>query len=176
MNKLTTETTPTPATPLVAEQGRPYTPGQSEAMRTPATMETAARAGSRREPRERADRILMTVLGALLGSVILGFVAIGSQLVSMQRHMHDEIGGLRNEISELRNEIGRDPQALRPITRTRRPCRSAPDPCGLRAEQRCTKRSAELRNEMRTEMGKLSDRITRIRDVPADPPLDVPGP
>ena len=41
MNKLTTETTSTPGTPLVAEQGRPYTPGQGEAMRTPATMETA---------------------------------------------------------------------------------------------------------------------------------------
>ena len=117
MNKLTTETTSTPGTPLVAEQGRPYTPGQGEAMRTPATMETAAHAGSRREPRERAERILMTVLGALLGSVILGFVAIGSQLVSMQRHMHeaisglriemhDEIGGVRNEISGLRTEIG----------------------------------------------------------------------
>ena len=110
MNKLTTETTPTPATPLAAEQGRPYTPGQGEAMRTPATMETAARAGSRGEPRDRAERILMTVLGALLGSVILGFVAIGSQLVSMQRHMHEAIGGLRNEMHEeiggLRNEIG----------------------------------------------------------------------
>ena len=79
-------------------------------------METAAHAGSRREPRERAERILMTVLGALLGSVILGFVAIGSQLMSMQRQMHEaigglrdemheEIGGLRNEISELRTEM-----------------------------------------------------------------------
>ena len=48
-------------------------------------METAARAGSRREPLARAERILTTMLGALLGSVILGFVAIGSQLVSMQR-------------------------------------------------------------------------------------------
>ena len=133
MNKLTTETTPTPATPLAAEQGRPYTPGQSEAMRTPATMETAARAGSRREPRERADRILTTVLGALLGSVILGFVAIGSQLVSMQRHMHEEIGGLRNEISELRDE-------------------------------------------MRTEMGKLSDRITRIETSLQIRPGPLPGP
>ena len=133
MNKLTTGTTPTPATPLAAEQGRPYTPGQSEAMRTPATMETAARAGSRREPRERADRILTTVLGALLGSVILGFVAIGSQLVSMQRHMHEEIGGLRNEISELRDE-------------------------------------------MRTEMGKLSDRITRIETSLQIRPGPLPGP
>ena len=73
-------------------------------------METAARAGSRLEPREREYRVLTTLLGALLGSVILGFVAIGSQLVSMQRHMHEEIGGLRNEmheeIGELRNEIG----------------------------------------------------------------------
>ena len=147
MNKLTTETTPTPATPLAAEQGRPYTPGQDEAMRTPAAMETAARAGSRREPRDRAERILMTVLGALLGSVILGFVAIGSQLVSMQRHMHeaisglriemhDEIGGVRNEISGLRNEIG----------------------------------------EMRTEMGKLSDRMTRIETSLQIRPGPLPGP
>ena len=103
MNKLTTETTPTPATPLAAAQGRPYTPGQGEAMRTPATMETAAHAGSRREPLHRAERILTTVLGALLGSVILGFVAIGSQLISM----HEAIGGLRTEIGELSDRITR---------------------------------------------------------------------
>ena len=50
MNERTTETTPTPGTPLAAERGRPYTPGQGEAMRSPATMETAAPAGGRREP------------------------------------------------------------------------------------------------------------------------------
>ena len=80
-------------------------------MRTPAAMETAARAGSRGEPRERAERILTTVLGALLGSVILGFVAIGSQLMSMHEaigelrtEMHVEIGGLRDE---MRTEMGK---------------------------------------------------------------------
>ena len=162
MNKLTTETTPTPGTPLVAEQGRPYTPGQGEAMRTPATMETAApRAGSRREPRERADRILMTVLGALLGSVILGFVAIGSQLVSMQRHMHDEIGGVRNEISGLRNEIGE----LRTEMHV--------EISGLRNEMH--EEIGGLRNEMRTEMGKLSDRITRIETFLQIRPGPLPG-
>ena len=109
-------------------------------MRTPATMETAARAGSRREPRERAERILTTVLAALLGSVILGFVAIGSQLVSMQRHMHEAIGGLRNEMHE---EIG-----------------------GLRNEI----------SELRTEIGELSDRMTRIETSLQIRPGPLPGP
>ena len=35
MNELTTKTTPTPKTPLAGERGRPYTPGQGEAMRPP---------------------------------------------------------------------------------------------------------------------------------------------
>ena len=50
------------------------------------------------------------MLGALLGSVILGFVAIGSQLMSMHEaigelrtEMHEAIGGLR---TEMHVEIG----------------------------------------------------------------------
>ena len=169
MNKLTTETTPTPATPLVAEQGRPYTPGQGEAMRTPATMETAALAGSRREPRERADRILTTVLGALLGSVILGFVAIGSQLMSMHEaigELRTEIGGLRTEmhveISGLRNEMHEEISGLRNEMHE--------EIGGLRNE------ISELRDEMRTEMGKLSDRMTRIETSLQIRPGPLPGP
>ena len=173
MNKLTTETTPNPATPLAAEQGRPYTPGQGEAMRTPATMETAARAGSRGEPRERAERILMTVLGALLGSVILGFVAIGSQLVSMQRHMHDEIGGVRNEISGLRNEIGGLRNEMQEEIGELR--NEMQEEIGeLRTEMHVE--IGGLRDEMRTEMGKLSDRMTRIETSLQIRPGPLPGP
>ena len=169
MNKLTTETTPTPGTPLVAEQGRPYTPGQDEAMRTPATMETAApRAGSRREPLHRAERILMTVLGALLGSVILGFVAIGSQLMSMHEaigELRTEIGGLRTEmhveISGLRNEMHVEISGLRNEMHV--------EIGGLRNE------ISELRDEMRTEMGKLSDRMTRIETSLQIRPGPLPG-
>ena len=158
MNKLTTETTPTPATPLAAEQGRPYTPGQSEAMRTPATMETAARAGSRREPRERADRILTTVLGALLGSVILGFVAIGSQLMSM----HEAIGELRTEIGGLRTEMHVEISGLR---------NEMHEEIGeLRTE------ISELRTEMHVEIGELSDRMTRIETSLQIRPGPLPGP
>ena len=119
-------------------------------MRTPATMETAARAGSRREPRERADRILTTVLGALLGSVILGFVAIGSQLMSM----HEAIGELRTEIGGLRTEMHVEIS-------------------GLRNEMH--EEIGGLRNEMRTEMGKLSDRITRIETFLQIRPGPLPG-
>ena len=112
MNESTTETAPTAGAPLAARRGRPYTPvhgGQDEVMSGPAAMETAARAGSRREPLGRAERILTTLLAALLGSVIVGFVTIGGQLISMQRQMHEEIGGLRGEMREeigtLRNEM-----------------------------------------------------------------------
>ena len=94
-------TTPTPGTPLAAERRRPYTPGQSEAMSSPATMETAARAGSRREPIDGVNQILITMLATLLVSVIVGFVALSIQLSSM----HEELCGLRDDIRGLRNEM-----------------------------------------------------------------------
>ena len=120
-------------------------------------METAARAGNRREPLDRAERILTTVLGAVLGSVILGFVAIGSQLMSMHEaigglrtEMHVEISGLRNEmheeIGELRNEIS-----------------------GLRNEMH------EEIGGLRTEIGELSDRMTRIETSLQIRPGPLPG-
>ena len=127
-------------------------------MRTPATMETAARAGSRREPRERADRILTTVLGALLGSVILGFVAIGSQLMSM----HEAIGELRTEIGGLRNEMHVEISGLR---------NEMHEEIGeLRTE------ISELRTEMHVEIGELSDRMTRIETSLQIRPGPLPGP
>ena len=72
-------------------------------MKPPATMETAPRAANRREPLARGKRIVITILVAVLVSVILGFVALTGQLISMQRHMHEEFSALRDE---MRTEFG----------------------------------------------------------------------
>ena len=148
-------TTPTPGTPLAAEQRRPYTPGQSEAMSSPATMETAGRAGSRREPIDGVKRVFITVLATLLVSVIVGFVALSIQLSSMQRHMHEEFGGVRTDIRGVRGDIGRLRSEMRTEFR------------GLRSEMRTEFRGLRgeirgLRSEMRTEFRGLSDQMTRI--------------
>ena len=141
-------TTPTPGTPLAAERRRPYTPGQSEAMSSPATMETAARAGSRREPIDGVKQVFITVLATLLVSVIVGFVALSIQLSSM----HEDLGGLRTEMRTefrgLRSEMRTEFRGLRREMRT--------EFGGVRGDIR------GLRNEMRTEFRGLSDQMTRI--------------
>ena len=120
-------------------------------MRSPATIETAVRAEGRREPVERGERILTTLLAALLGSVILGFIAIAGQLISMQRQMHEEIGGLRNEMHEeiggVRSEIGE-----------------------LREEMR------EEFGELRSGVGALSERVARIETFLQIHHGPLPGP
>ena len=109
-----------------------------------------------REPLTRAERILIGMFAALLGSGVVGFTAINGQLVGIQRQigdlrteMHQEIGGLR---TEMHQEIG----GLR--TEMRR------DIGGLRTEMH-----GEIRG-LSVEIGKLSDRITRIETrLPSGP-------
>ena len=109
-----------------------------------------------REPLTRAERILIGMFAALLGSGVVGFTAINGQLVGIQRQigdlrteMHQEIGGLR---TEMHREIG----GLR--TEMRR------DIGGLRTEMH-----GEIRG-LSVEIGKLSDRITRIETrLPSGP-------
>ena len=109
-----------------------------------------------REPLTRAERILIGMFAALLGSGVVGFTAINGQLVGIQRQigdlrteMHQEIGGLR---TEMHQEIG----GLQ--TEMRR------DIGGLRTEMH-----GEIRG-LSVEIGKLSDRITRIETrLPSGP-------
>ena len=155
MNQPTTETTPTAGTPPAAERGRPYTPVRGAAMRSPAAMETAARARRRREPLGRAERIFTTLLAALLGSVIVGFVAIGGQLISMQSQMREEIGGLRDEIHGLRSEMHEEISGLR---------------------NELHQEISGLRDEMRTAIGNLSERMTRIETFLQIHHGPLPGP
>ena len=124
-------------------------------MSSPATMETAARAGSRREPIDGVKQILITMLATLLVSVIVGFVALSIQLSSIQRHMHEEFGGVQTDIRGVRGDIGRLRSEMRTEFR------------GLRSEMRTEFRGVRdeirgLRNEMRTEFRGLSDQMTRI--------------
>ena len=60
------------------------------------------------EALSRADRFVITMLAALLGSTLVGFVAIGGQLLGLQRQigelrveMHDEIGGLSERLTRV---------------------------------------------------------------------------
>ena len=83
--------------------------GREEPVTGAETTKSGARARRARDVLSRAD-LVVPLLAALLGSVILGFVAIGSQMLSMQRQigalrneMHQEIGALR---TEMHKEIG----------------------------------------------------------------------
>ena len=84
----------------------------------------AGRPERSREPLTRAERILIGMFAALLGSGVVGFTAINGRLVGIQRQigdlraeMHQEIGGLRaemhREIGDLREEMHRDIGGLR---------------------------------------------------------------
>ena len=77
-----------------------------------------------REPLTRAERILIGMFAALLGSGVVGFTAINGQLVGIQgqigdlrAEMHQEIGVFRaemhREIGDLREEMHRDIGGLR---------------------------------------------------------------
>jgi hypothetical protein len=65
-------------------------------------------AGRSGETISRADPFVITMLAALLGSTLVGFVAIGGQLLDLQRQigelrveMHDEIGELSNRSTRV---------------------------------------------------------------------------
>ena len=113
-----------------------------------------------REPLTRAERILIGMFAALLGSGVVGFTAINGQLVGIQRQigdlraeMHQEIGGLRaemhREIGDLREEMHRDIG-------------------GLRVEIGGLHRDI---GGLRVDIGELSDRVTRVETR-----LPTPGP
>ena len=166
MHERTTDTAET-AVPLPERQGRSYTPGASEQGRAMTNVEAgrlAGRPGVSREPLGRADRYIVSLLATLVGSVIIGFVTIGGQLLAMERRigglrteMHEEIGGLRTEMQE---EIG-----------------------GLRAEMREEiGKLSDRMDQLSDRMGQLSDRMTRVETliethlVPASNARDPAGP
>ena len=74
----------------------------------------AGRPERSREPLTRAERILIGMFAALLGSGVVGFTAINGQLVGIQRQigdlrteMHREIRGLGVEIGKLSDRVTR---------------------------------------------------------------------
>ena len=69
------------------------------------TDHTAGRGGRSREPLTRADRIVVTMLAAMLSGTLVGFVAIGSQLVGLQRQIGDVRTHMTREIGDLRSEM-----------------------------------------------------------------------
>ena len=94
-----------------------------------------------REPLTRAERILIGMFAALLGSGVVGFTAINGQLVGIQRQIgdlraevHQEMGGLR---AEMHRAMG-----------------------GLRTEMH--RAMGDLREEIRGDIGKLSERVSRL--------------
>ena len=123
----TTEHPPASAAPPPGRTDRSYTPSRAEqggAMTSRGTRRFDGRPERSREPLTRAERILIGMFAALLGSGVVGFTAINGQLVGIQRQigdlraeMHQEIGGLRTEmhreIGDLREEMHRDIGGLR---------------------------------------------------------------
>ena len=152
MHETTTETTQIAGTPLAAEPERPYTRGQSEAMKSPATETRAERRNGRvREPLTRAESLLVTMfitmIGALLAAGALAFTSLSGQIsetngqmLEMQRQMHEDNRALREEIGELRREMQKEIRGLR------------------------------------EEIGELSDRITRIETFLQIRHGPLPGP
>ena len=138
MNERTTDAAET-AVPLPDQQGRSYTPRESEQGRAMTNVEagrSAGRPGGSREPLARADRLhlavlagLFVLLAAMLSAGAIAFTSLSGQILGLQEQMggvHEELGNLRTEIHK---EIG-----------------------GLRAE-------------MREEIGELSERMTRIETL-----------
>ena len=127
----------------------PYTPGRDgpEAPMSGGEAARSAPAGGRhRDALTRADRIVVTMLAALLGGTLVGFVAIGGQLVGLQRQIGDLRTEMHSEIGTLRTEMHREIGTLR---------------TEMRSE------IGELRTEMRSEFSKVSDRITRLETGPS---------
>ena len=139
------------ATAVAEPAGTPYTEASDGKVRE---MTGAVRERSP-ETLTRAEKILVTILAAVLGSAAAGFFAMNAtmnanftavnghllglqkQIGDLRTEMHEEIGGLR---TEMREEIG-----------------------GLRTEMR--EEIGGLRTEMREEIGKLDTRIARLETL-----------
>ena len=95
--------------PLPGRSDHPYTArddGRGELPMTGAEATRVPDARERsREPLGRADRVVVTMLAALLGSTIVGFVAIGGQLLGLQRQVGDLRTETREEITRLSGRV-----------------------------------------------------------------------
>ena len=97
-----------PGTPLPEDAAHSYTPerdGQRTPMSSGETDRAAGRGGRSREPLTRADRIVVTMLAAMLSGTIVGFVAIGGQLVGLQRQIGEVRTDMTRQIGDLRTEM-----------------------------------------------------------------------
>ena len=139
------------ATTVAGLAGTPYTDASDGKVRE------MTGAGRERSPETltRAEKILVTMLVAVLGSAAAGFFAMNAtmnanftavnghllglqkQIGDLRTEMHEEIGGLR---TEMREEIG-----------------------GLRTEVR--QDIDGLRTEVREDIGKLDTRIARLETL-----------
>ena len=97
-----------PGTPLPEDAAHSYTPerdGQRKPMSSGATDHAPRRAERSREPLTRADRMVVTMLAAMLSGTLVGFVAIGGQLVGLQRQIGEVRTDMTREIGDLRTEM-----------------------------------------------------------------------
>ncbi len=94
-----------------------------------------------REPLTRAEKILIGMFAALLGSGVVGFTAINGQLVGIQQQIGDLRAEVHQEIGDLRAEMHREIG-------------------GLRTEMH--RAMGDLREEIRGDIGKLSERVSRL--------------
>ena len=110
---MTERTTEMPETGIRLPQGpdRFYTPSgdrQGYPMTRARRGEFAGRNAPSREPLTRTQRLLVTMFvtmfATMLGAGALGFTAISSQLLDMQK----QIGGVQAEIGNLRTEMHKE--------------------------------------------------------------------
>ena len=159
------------AVPLPEQQGRSYTPGESEQGRAMTSAEPgrpAGHGGRSHDPLTRSERLLVTVFVTMFGTMLaagaLGFTTLSGQLLDMQ----EQIGNLQNQTSaqllNMQEQIGDMQEEIG----------------GLRVEMH--EEIGGLRVEMHEEIGKLSERMTRIETliethlVPASNARDPAGP
>ena len=112
MHERTTDA-PEAAVPLPDQQGRSYTPGESEQVGAMTSVEAGrltGRPAASREPFGRAERVQLTVLAgmfvlmaAVLSAGAIAFTNLSGQILGLRAEMREEIGGLR---AEMREEIG----------------------------------------------------------------------
>ena len=131
---------PAVATAVAAPAGTPYTEASD------GTVREMTGAGRERSPETltRAEKILVTMLAAVLGSAAAGFFAMNATMNANFTAVNGHLLGLQKQVGDLRTEMHEEIG-------------------GLRTEMR--EEIGGLRTEMREEIGKLDTRIARLETL-----------
>ena len=109
-----------------------------------------------REGLSRADRYVVTMLATLLGSTVLGFVALGGQLLRMQQ----QIGGIQQQIGGIQQQIRGMQEQIHGMQRDIRALSERVD----HLEERMT-RVEERMTRVEERMTRVEERMTGVEKV-----------